>query len=284
MSTVDDDVITPPLPARQHPLPSATPAPGFLGRVGRSLLEVLQILGEGAFVFLGTLHRLRLSGPTWTRIMAQMVRIGTDTLPLAFLVSLFVGMVLVVQAADQLQQYTQEILGSIVGLAMTKELGPVIMGFLIAGRVGSSVAAEIGSMNVNDEINALKTMDIDPLLFLSVPRFIAMILALPMLVLYADVIGIVGGAIVVAFDPTVKISVYQYLDNLTGWVNFKDVVVGLVKGFTFAVIISVIACTFGFRTKGGSEGVAVSTTAAVVWSFVLIVIFDYIIVRLAILF
>ena len=102
--------------------------------------------------------------------MAQLVRIGTDTLPLAFLVSLFVGMVLVVQAADQLQQYTQEILGSIVGLAMTKELGPVIMGFLIAGRVGSAMAAEIGSMNVNDEINALKTMDIDPMLFLSVPR------------------------------------------------------------------------------------------------------------------
>ena len=248
------------------------------------MLEVLQILGEGAFVFFGTLRRLRVTGRTWTRIMAQLVRIGTDTLPLAFLVSLFVGMVLVVQAADQLQQYTQEILGSIVGLAMTKELGPVIMGFLIAGRVGSSVAAEIGSMNVNDEINALKTMDIDPLLFLSVPRFIAMILALPMLVLYADVIGIAGGAIVVAADPAVKISVHQYLDNLTQWINFKDVVVGLIKGFVFAVIVAVIACTFGFRTKGGSEGVAVSTTAAVVWSFVLIIVFDYIIVRLAILF
>jgi phospholipid/cholesterol/gamma-HCH transport system permease protein len=282
MSTAHDDVILDPLPAGEPPLGST--APGMLGRLGRSVLDVLQILGEGAFVFLGTLRRLRVTGPTWTRITTQLVRIGTDTLPLAFLVSLFVGMVLVVQAADQLQQYTQEILGSIVGLAMTKELGPVIMGFLIAGRVGSSVAAEIGSMNVNDEINALKTMDIDPLLFLSVPRFIAMILALPMLVLYADVIGIAGGAIVVAFDPTVKISVYQYLDNLTQWVNFKDIVVGLAKGFSFAVITAVIACTFGFRTKGGSEGVAVSTTAAVVWSFVLIVVFDYIIVRLAILF
>ena len=284
MSTADDDVIKPPLPARQRPLSPTAHAPGFLGRVGRSVLDVLQILGEGVFIFFGTLRRLRITGRTWTRIMAQLVRIGTDTLPLAFLVSLFVCMVLVVQAADQLQQYTQEILGSIVGLAMTKELGPVIMGFLIAGRVGSSVAAEIGSMNVNDEINALKTMDIDPILFLSVPRFSAMILALPMLVLYADVIGIAGGAIVVAADPAVKISVHQYLDNLTQWINFKDVVVGLIKGFVFAVIVAVIACTFGFRTKGGSEGVAVSTTAAVVWSFVLIIVFDYIIVRLAILF
>jgi phospholipid/cholesterol/gamma-HCH transport system permease protein len=276
MSTADDS-ITPRPPSTAH-------TPNFLGRIGGSVLDVLQILGEGTFLFFGTLRRLRITGRTWTRIMAQMVRIGTDTLPLAFLVSLFVGMVLVVQAADQLQQYTQEILGSIVGLALTKELGPVIMGFLIAGRVGSAMAAEIGSMNVNDEINALRTMDIDPILFLSVPRFIAMILALPMLVLYADVIGIAGGALVVALDPAVKISVHQYLDNLTEWVNFKDIVVGLIKGFAFAIIVSVIGCTFGLRTKGGSEGVAVSTTAAVVWSFVLIIVFDYMIVRLAILF
>jgi phospholipid/cholesterol/gamma-HCH transport system permease protein len=266
---------------RRRSLPA--PAPGFLGGLGGAVLDVLQVLGEGVFLLLATLRHLRLTRRTWSRIMVQMVRIGTDTLPLAFLVSLFVGMVLVVQAADQLQQYTQEILGSIVGLAMTKELGPVIMGFLIAGRVGSAVAAEIGSMSVNDEINALRTMDIDPITFLAVPRLIAMTLSLPMLVLYADVIGIAGGAIVVAADPAVKISVHQYLDNLTQWINFKDVVVGLLKGFAFAVIVAVIACTFGFRTKGGSEGVAVSTTAAVVWSFVLIIVFDYIIVRLAIL-
>jgi len=276
--TIADDSL------RKRPVPAAPRAHGFLGTVGASVLDVLQIVGEGAFLFFGTLRRLRLSGRTWSRTLTQLVRIGTDTVPLAFLVSLFVGMVLVVQAADQLQQYTQEILGSIVGLAMTKELGPVIMGFLIAGRVGSSVAAEIGSMTVNDEINALKTMDIDPILFLSVPRFIAMVVSLPMLVLYADVIGIAGGALVVAADPAVTISVHQYLDNLTQWINFKDIVVGLIKAFVFAVVVSVIACTFGFRTKGGSEGVAVSTTAAVVWSFVLIIVFDYIIVRLAILF
>jgi len=103
------------------------------------------------------------------------------------------------------------------------------------------------------------------ILFLSVLRFLAMTLALPMLILYADVIGIAGGAIVVAFDPTVKISVHQYLDNLTQWINLKDVEVGLIKGFVFGMIISTIGCTFGLRTRGGSEGVATSTTAAVVW-------------------
>lgn len=268
----------------ERPAPGERSRSGVIAGIGRSVLNVLQIMGEAAYMFFGTLRRLRVTGRTWTRIMVQMVRIGTDTLPLAFLVSLFVGMVLVVQAADQLQQYTQEILGSIVGLAMTKELGPVIMAFLIAGRAGSAIAAEIGSMSVNDEINALKTMDIDPILFLSVPRLIAMTLSLPMLILYADVVGIAGGAVVVAFDPTVKISVHQYLDNLTQWINLTDVVVGLIKGFVFGVIVSVIACTFGFRTKGGSEGVAVSTTAAVVWSFVLIIVFDFFIVRIAILF
>jgi len=276
MATVSDTM--------ERPAPREQPRSGVVASVGRSVLNVLQIMGEAAFMFFGTLRRMRVTGPTWTRIMVQMVRIGTDTLPLAFLVSLFVGMVLVVQAADQLQQYTQEILGSIVGLAITKELGPVMMAFLIAGRAGSAIAAEIGSMTVNDEINALKTMDIDPIVFLSVPRLIAMTVALPMLILYADVIGIAGGAVVVSFDPTVKISVHQYLDNLTQWINLTDVVVGLIKGVVFAVIVSVIACTFGFRTKGGSEGVAVSTTAAVVWSFVLIIVFDYFIVRLAILF
>jgi phospholipid/cholesterol/gamma-HCH transport system permease protein len=268
----------------ERPTPPVLQRTGMLGTVGATILNVLQITGEAAFVFFATLQRTRLRSRTWTRIMAQLVRVGTDTLPLAFLVSLFVGMVLVVQVAAQLEQYTQAILGSIVGLAITKELGPVIMGFLIAGRAGSAIAAEIGSMNVNDEINALKTMDIDPIEFLSVPRFIAMTLALPMLVLYADVIGIAGGALVVALDPAVKISVQQYLDNLTQWINSEDIIVGLIKGFVFGMIVSTIACTFGLRTKGGSEGVAVSTTAAVVWSFVLIIVFDYFIVRLAILF
>ena len=257
---------------------------GVLDNVGRSVLDVLQIMGEAVALFVATVRRIGFGGRTWSRVTVQMVRIGTDTLPLTFLVSLFVGMVLVVQTADQLEQYTQEILGSIVGLAMTKELGPVIMAFLIAGRAGSAIAAEIGSMNVYDEINALKTMDIDPIRFLSVPRLIAMTVALPTLVLYADIIGILGGSIVVAVDPAVKITVAQYFDNLTQWINFKDVVVGLVKGLVFGLIVSVVSCTFGFRTKGGAEGVAASTTAAVVWSFVLIIIFDYLIVRLAILF
>jgi phospholipid/cholesterol/gamma-HCH transport system permease protein len=198
-------------------------------------------------------------------------------------VSLFVGMVMVVQAADQLANYTQEVLGSLVGLAMTKELGPVIMGFIVAGKSGSAIAAEIGSMKVYDEISALRTMDIDPVPYLSMPRFVAMTLAVPMLVLYSDVIGIFGGALVIAVDPTIQISVSQFLDNLREWLNLTDIVVGLVKGTVFGMLVSITACAFGFRTTGGSEGVARSTTSAVVWSFVSIIIADFIIVRIAFL-
>jgi len=248
---------------------------GVSAAVGHATLDVLQILGECVRLFVATLWSCRSAPRHLAKILTQLTVIGTETLAIAGLVSLFVGMVMVVQAADQLANYTQEVLGSLVGLAMTKELGPVIMGFIVAGKSGSAIAAEIGSMKVNDEISALRTMDIDPVPFLSMPRFLAMTLALPTLVLYSDVIGIAGGTLVIAFDPTISISVSQFLDNLREWLNFTDIVVGLVKG---------VACAFGMRTTGGSEGVARSTTSAVVWSFVSIIIADFIIVRTAFLF
>lgn len=251
--------------------------------LGGAVLDTLQVFGECVALFAATVWHCRSAVRHRDKIVAQLVLVGSETLGIASLVSLFVGMVMVVQAADQLQNYTQEILGSLVGLAMTKELGPVIMGFMVAGKSGSAVAAELGSMKVNDEISALRTMDIDPVPFLSMPRFIAMTLAIPMLVLYSDVIGILGGASVIAVDPAIQISVPQYFDNLTSWINFDDVIVGLVKGTVFGMIVATVACTFGFRTAGGSQGVARSTTSAVVWSFVLIIIADYIIVRVAFL-
>ena len=257
---------------------------GVSAAVGHATLDVLQILGECVRLFVATLWSCRSAPRHLAKILTQLTVIGTETLAIAGLVSLFVGMVMVVQAADQLANYTQEVLGSLVGLAMTKELGPVIMGFIVAGKSGSAIAAEIGSMKVNDEISALRTMDIDPVPFLSMPRFLAMTLALPTLVLYSDVIGIAGGTLVIAFDPTISISVSQFLDNLREWLNFTDIVVGLVKGVVFGMLVSIIACAFGFRTTGGSAGVARSTTSAVVWSFVSIIIADFIIVRVAFLF
>jgi phospholipid/cholesterol/gamma-HCH transport system permease protein len=259
-------------------------SPGVVAAIGAGALDLLQVIGECVALFAATVWHSPSAPRHVAKVIAQLTLIGTETLGIASLVSLFVGMVMVVQAADQLANYTQEVLGSLVGLAMTKELGPVIMGFIVAGKSGSAIAAEIGSMKVYDEIAALRTMDIDPVPFLAMPRFLAMTLALPMLVLYSDVIGIAGGTLVIAFDPTISISVSQFLDNLREWLNFTDIVVGLVKGLVFGMLVSIIACAFGLRTTGGSEGVARSTTSAVVWSFVSIIIADFIIVRIAFLF
>ena len=259
-------------------------APGFFGRIGAGLLDVLQVLGEAALVFAKALRSSGLRPRDRARLAAQLVRVGTDTLWIGALLSLFVGMVLVVQAADQLQQVSQDVLGPIVGLSMTKELGPVLMAFLLAGRAGSAMAAELGSMQVYDEINALRTLDIDPIRFLVTPRFLAATLALPVLILYADFIGVWGGALVVAIDPAITISVHAYFNRMLEWVKFSDLVIGLVKGLVFGMIASIVPCTFGLRTRGGTEGIATSTTAAVVWSFILILIFDFVIVRIGFTF
>ena len=254
--------------------------PGPLARVGTGVLDVLQVLGEAALLFLATIRTTALTARDRERIVTQLVRVGTDTLSIGALLSLFVGMVLVVQAADQLRDVSQDILGPIVGLAMTKELGPVLMAFLLAGRAGSAMAAELGSMTVYDEINALRTLDIDPVRFLVMPRFLAATLSLPLLILYADFIGVWGGAAVVAIDPAITLTVHGYFARMLEWVDFSDVVVGLVKGTVFGMVASIVPCTFGLRTRGGTEGIAASTTSAVVWSFILILVFDFLIVRL----
>jgi len=253
--------------------------PGVLTRLGASLLDGLQVLGEATRLFFATVRAAAFVPADRQRVVLQMVRVGTDTLLIGALLSLFVGMTMVVQAADQVREVSQDILGPIVGLAMTKELGPVLMAFLLAGRAGSAMAAELGSMTVYDEINALRTMDIDPVRFLVMPRFVAATLALPLLILYSDFIGVWGGALVVAIDPAIKLTTNEYFARMLEWVHFSDVVIGLVKGLMFGMIASVVPCTFGLRTRGGTEGIATATTSAVVWSFILILVFDFLIVR-----
>jgi phospholipid/cholesterol/gamma-HCH transport system permease protein len=253
--------------------------PGVLTRIGASLLDGLQILGEATRLFFATARATAFIPVDRQRVVVQMVRVGTDTLFIGALLSLFVGMVMVVQAADQVSQVSQDILGPIVGIAMTKELGPVLMAFLLAGRAGSAMAAELGSMTVYDEINALRTMDIDPVRFLVMPRVVAATIALPVLVLYSDFIGVWGGAAVVAADPAITVPVSTYFARMLEWVHFHDVVVGLLKGVVFGAVASILPCTFGLRTRGGTEGIAASTTAAVVWSFITILVFDFLIVR-----
>jgi phospholipid/cholesterol/gamma-HCH transport system permease protein len=255
--------------------------PGLTARTGAAVLSILQLTGEGVRLLGAAARHVHFRDTDRERVVAQLVRIGTDTLPIAATLSLFVGMVLVVQSADQLRNVSQTVLGPIVGLAMTKEMGPVMMGFLLAGRSGSAIAAELGSMRVYEEISALRTMDIDPVRFLVTPRVIASAVALPLLVLYADFVGILGGAAVVAVDPAIHLSVSEYFARMFEWVKLNDLFVGMLKGAAFGVVAAIVPCTFGLRTRGGAEGIAASTTAAVVWSFVWILVLDFLIVRLS---
>jgi phospholipid/cholesterol/gamma-HCH transport system permease protein len=251
-----------------------------LAGIGGALMGGLGRLGGAVALLAATIRRLRFQPRDRGRIGVQLVRLGTETLPIGSLLALFVGMVTVVQAADQVKQVTQSVLGPIVGLAMTKEMGPVMMGFLLAGRVGSAMAAELGAMAVYDELAALRTLDIDPVRFLVMPRLVAATLALPILVLYADFVGIAGGAIVVAIDPAIDISVNVYFERLLEWLHLSDILVGMVKAAAFGVVTSIIPCSFGMSTRGGAEGIAASTTSAVVWSFIAILVLDFLIVRL----
>ena len=257
---------------------------GLLSRIGGSVLYVLEILGQSvdwAFRTLGS------SGEIPKRaglILDEMVRIGTSSLFISSFLAFFIGMVLVVQTADQLEGYSQEVLGSIVGLAMTKELGPVLMAFLLAGRAGSAMAAELATMQVYEEIAALRTLDVSVESYLILPKFIATALTLPLLILYADIIGILAGAFAVAIDPAIHVSVNAYFHNLQAYLKFSDIIIGMAKGLVFGAITAILSCTIGLRARRGTEEISSATTSAVVWSFITVTVFDYIIARIVLIF
>jgi len=171
-------------------------------------------------------------------------------------------------------------IGGLVGLSMCKELAPVMMAVLISGRIGSAMAAEIGSMCVYQEIDALKTMNINPIQYLVLPRLLAISVALPMLVGFSVLVGWFGGAVVCVFNNDIGISFQTYFGNLREIVELKNVANGLIKSFVFAVVIGVVSCHQGLSTIGGPRGIGRSVTKAVVNSLVLILILDYFVTRL----
>jgi len=169
--------------------------------------------------------------------------------------------------------------GGVVGYSIAKELAPVMMAILIAGRVGSAMAAEIGSMRVYQEIDALRTMNISPIHYLVLPRLVAIGVALPMLVTIAILVGWLGGAVVCSANDRIAVSFESFFNALRSAVDLKDVANGVFKSFMFALIIGVVSCHQGLITRGGPRGIGRSVTKSVVNSIVLIVIFDYLITR-----
>ena len=212
------------------------------------------------------------------RILVQMKRVGNDTLIIAAAIGLFIGMVIALQVGSKFQEFDLEVvISGVVAYSMIKELGPVITALLLAGRVGAAIAAEIGTMQINEEIDALHTLGISPVRYLAMPRFVACTLMLPVLVIYASMIGIIGGGIVA--DVYFHIGWRAYFDAAFDALKMSGIVEGLVKAVLFGAIVSIIACQRGFRTRGGAEGVGRAITSAVVTAFISIIICDYFVTR-----
>ncbi len=228
-----------------------------------------------------TLYWCKASFSNSEKVFAQLYIIGNQTLPVGALIALFSGGVLALQAGPTLAQFgLEENVGGLVGLTIVKEIGPIMASILIAGRVGSAMTAELASMSVYEEIDALKTMDINPVRYLVMPRFIATVIALPILVIYMDVVGWFGGAVVSVVNPEVHLSFDVYFRNLSELVDFTAVMNGLIKAMFFGVIISIVCCYVGLKTKGGPREIGSSVTKAVVMSFVLVLVSDYFITRI----
>jgi len=235
-----------------------------LGAAGGLLIRAAARLASAPFA---------AKGFRWPATFRQMVRIGVESLPIVFLIAGSVGMIVALQAATQLRRVGATIyVADLVGVSLTRELGPLMTAIIIAGRSGSAIAAELGTMKVSEEVDALTAMGLDPVEFLALPRILAMAVMLPCLTILADVIGILGG-VVVAW-VSLGIPVGTYLEQTLRALLLKDIFSGLIKSGVFAVIIAGVGCYQGFRVEGGAEGVGRRTTASVVASIFLIIAAD----------
>jgi len=242
---------------------------------------MFQNIGEMVLLFWRTLKALPLLMRQRQKVFDQFFEIGNASLLMVCVLSFFIGGVLALQTGPVLvERGLASAVGGLVGISIAKELAPVMMSILIAGRIGSAMAAEIGSMQVYQEIDALRTMNISPVNYLVLPRIIAIAAALPMLVTFAILVGWLGGALVAFANDRIAISFSAFFMNLRDVVELNDVANGVFKAFCFALIIGVVSCHQGLVTIGGPRGIGRSVTKAVVNSIVLIVIFDYILTRL----
>jgi phospholipid/cholesterol/gamma-HCH transport system permease protein len=237
-------------------------------------------IGELIVLLWRTLQALPLVFRQRRKVFDQLFEIGNASLLMACILSLFIGGVIALQTGPVLaQRGLSSAIGGLVGLSICKELAPVMMAVLIAGRIGSAMAAEIGSMRVYQEIDALRTMNINPIHYLVLPRMVAISIALPILVIFAILIGWFGGGMVAVLNEKISLTFQAFLSNLRDIVDLGDVLNGLFKSFIFAVVIGIVSCHQGLVTIGGPRGIGRSVTKAVVNSIVLILILDYFLTR-----
>lgn len=253
-------------------------------------LDFFEKIGAGILSFLGAVGRLAdftgrsvahcFTPPFFpSQYMRQLIDIGYYSLPVVGMTALFTGMVLALQSYTGFTRFNAEgAIAGVVVLSVTRELSPVLAGLMVAGRVGASIAAEIGTMRVTEQIDALRTLSVNPFKYLIAPRVMAATLMLPILVLIGDVIGVFGGYLVAVYR--LDFGPANYLSQTWDVVESIDIISGLVKAAVFGFIVAIMGCYHGFNSDRGAQGVGAATTNAVVSSSILILIFNYLLTQI----
>jgi len=245
----------------------------FFINLGRKVLSFLYFSGGLANLASQTIYLAFTPPFKRDHVFEQAKKAGYDSFPIVSLVALFIGFIFALQTAYFMQRIGSELyIASLVALSVVRELGPVITALVVAGRVGAAITAELGSMQVTEQIDALETLATNPIKYLVVPRFLALTLMLPLLTLYADAIGIFGSYIICVFKLGISSSMYLHVT----WdaLMYKDLFTGLFKTVFFGMIIALVSCYHGFNVEGGAEGVGRATTHSVVTSFIMIIVAD----------
>jgi phospholipid/cholesterol/gamma-HCH transport system permease protein len=252
--------------------------PGFFEAVGVATLRILddffQVLTFIGDLIMALVHSfLYPRSVRWNEVGFYMKRAGVDAFPILGMMSLLLGLVMAFMSSLQLKQLGATVfVSALVGIAMVKELGPLLTAILVAGRSGSAFAAEIGTMMVNEEVDAITIMGFDPVKFLAVPKVLASILVVPLLTVYSMLIGIIGGLLVGVL--LLDITLYTYINDTRRAIELFDFFSSLIKSAVFALIIAGIGCQRGFQVRGGAEAVGSQTTSAVVTGIFLIIVVD----------
>ena len=243
--------------------------------IGKNIIKLLRIHGEFAKFTISTFRFLFAPPIRIHETFYQMRFIGIKSLPIANITALFVGMVLVLQTGYQLNKFGAKLyVAGISSIALAREMIPVFTAIVVGSRVGASITAELGTMKVSEQIDAMESLAVNPIKYLVVPRFIASVLMLPVITIYADATGFLGGLVI--GNTSLNISVRMYINNTKALLLRSDFFSGIMKTFVFGAIIALVGCYFGFKTEGGAEGVGKSTTVSVVVTIVLILIVNYI--------
>ena len=258
--------------------PLAEPRETVFGRTGKAVLgglekfvDLLSFVGESALGLAGAIARP--SRIRWKPILHNLQHAGFDALPIVGLLSFLMGMVIAYQGAEQLARYGANIfVVNLVGLSMLRELGPLLTAIIIAGRSGSAFTAQIGTMKVTEEIDAMQTIGISPMDQLVLPKIVALLVALPLLTVYADILGVMGGMVMASFD--LGVSYTDFVDRFGASIRLSALMVGIGKAPVFAAIIAIVGCFQGFRVSGGADSVGQQTTKSVVQSIFFVIVAD----------